>query len=190
MCQNTADLLSHWRQDVEMAQAHSRFKLNQDCLHWTGTIFYIYCELAANSSLTDICCGCSNVNGEEVFMAVATEETEHITRMVSQQKRTKKRSKVVKIFIIINAFFWMFLLRQLHRKPQRRSLSIWFADLFCYFTWCDYKHTNIFLKFLHCVQLCMASWPGHKLIFFSIFEFLGDICVMLLSVNVVAEERP
>jgi len=29
-------------------------------------------------------------------MAVATEETEHITRMVSQQKRAKKRPKGVK----------------------------------------------------------------------------------------------
>ena len=41
---------------------------------------------------------CRNASGEKVFMAVTTEETEHITRMVSQQKRAKKSSKVIKLF--------------------------------------------------------------------------------------------
>jgi len=36
-----------------------------------------------------------NIRGEKVFMAVTTEETQHITKMVSQQKRTKKGSKVI-----------------------------------------------------------------------------------------------
>jgi len=33
-------------------------------------------------------------------MAVATDETQHITRMVSQQKRTKKNSKVINILTL------------------------------------------------------------------------------------------
>ena len=37
-------------------------------------------------------------------MAVATEDTAHITRMVSLQKKSKKSSKTVKIFTMTNTF--------------------------------------------------------------------------------------